>query len=82
MNGKSPFPRIRLRCLLLFLYQKVLGVNLPWLDGLGGLPSRKRLPVVLSRDEVSQPGVASRRAWRAGAAPVRNGHAHHGRACG
>lgn len=39
---------------LLFLYQKVLGVNLPWLDGLERPTVPKRLPVVLSRDEVSQ----------------------------
>jgi integrase len=39
---------------LLFLYQKVLEVNLPWLDGLARPTVPRRLPVVLSGDEVSQ----------------------------
>lgn len=38
---------------LLFLYGKVLGVNLPWLNEIGRPPVRKRLPVVLARDEVA-----------------------------
>src|SRR5262245_1410193 len=34
---------------ILFLYQKVLGTELPWLDRLVRAPKRSRLPVVLSR---------------------------------
>ena len=37
---------------LLFLYREVLGVALPWLDDLVHARSPKRLPVVLTRDEV------------------------------
>jgi len=37
---------------LLFLYRQVLEVDLPWLDGVVRAPVRRRLPVVLSRDEV------------------------------
>lgn len=36
----------------LFLYREVLGVDLPWLDGLVHAKTPARLPVVLSRDEV------------------------------
>ena len=38
---------------LLFLYQKVLGVAVPWLDEIGRPRSPVRLPVVLDRDEVA-----------------------------
>ncbi len=37
---------------LLFLYRYVLGVDLPWLDGLVRATRPAHLPVVLSRDEV------------------------------
>ncbi len=37
---------------LLFLYKRVLGVDLPWLDNVTRARRRKRLPVVLSREEV------------------------------
>ena len=39
---------------LLFLYGEVLGVELPWLDGVVQAKASQRLPVVLTRDEVSQ----------------------------
>ena len=39
---------------LLFLYQKVLGVELPWLDNLSRPTVPRRLPVVLSREEVAR----------------------------
>lgn len=39
---------------LLFLYQKVLGVDLPWLDGLERPSVTRRLPVVLTREEVAR----------------------------
>lgn len=38
---------------LLFLYGKVLGVNLPWLQEIGRPTVRRRLPVVLTREEVA-----------------------------
>ena len=37
---------------LLFLYKEVLGVELPWLDKVEAAKAPKRLPVVLTRDEV------------------------------
>ena len=39
---------------LLFLYQKVLGVSLPWMDAIGRPRREPRLPVVLSVDEVTR----------------------------
>jgi integron integrase len=39
-------------CALLFLYREVLGVGLPWLDGIVRAKRPERLPVVLTRDEV------------------------------
>jgi site-specific recombinase XerD len=39
---------------LVFLYQKVLHQNLPWLQDIGRPQDKRRLPVVLSRDEVAQ----------------------------
>lgn len=36
---------------LLFLYRQVLGVELPWLDGIQRAKKPQRLPVVLSREE-------------------------------
>ena len=38
---------------LLFLYKEVLGLELPWLDGVERARAPKRLPVVLTRDEVA-----------------------------
>ena len=39
---------------LLFLYQQVLGIKLVWLDDVVRAKRPKRLPVVLSRDEVQR----------------------------
>ena len=39
---------------LLFLYQKVLNISLPWLDDVGRPKPQRRLPVVLSHDEVAR----------------------------
>ena len=39
---------------ILFLYQKVLVIDLPWLDGLERPNLPRRLPVVLPADEVSR----------------------------
>jgi integrase len=41
-------------CAILFLYREVLTVELPWLDSLGRPQTHKRVPVVLSRDEVAR----------------------------
>jgi integron integrase len=38
---------------LLFLYKQVLGVELPWLDGISRARKPQRLPVVLTRAEVA-----------------------------
>ncbi|MES2770467.1 MAG: integron integrase [Pseudomonadota bacterium] len=37
---------------LLFLYREVLGVELPWLDGVENAKTSRRLPVVMTRSEV------------------------------
>ena len=37
---------------LLFLYQKVLGIDVPWMDELARPVPKKRIPVVLTRAEV------------------------------
>ncbi len=37
---------------LLFLYKEVLGIELPWLDNVTQAKAPKRLPVVLTREEV------------------------------
>ena len=37
---------------LLFLYRHVLAIELPWLDNVTRASSARRLPLVLSRDEV------------------------------
>ncbi len=39
---------------LLFLYQKVLGLNLPWMSDVGRPREQRRLPVVLSHEEVAR----------------------------
>ena len=39
---------------LLFLYTKVLGIDLPWLNDIGRPKQNRRLPVVMSKDEVSR----------------------------
>ncbi|NMF96005.1 integron integrase [Aromatoleum toluolicum] len=43
---------------LLFLYREVLGIDLPWLNEIGRPKQRERVPVVLSRGEVSRLLVA------------------------
>src|SRR6218665_1848880 len=39
---------------ILFLYRDVLGVTLPWMDGVTRAKKPRRLPVVLTPDEVSR----------------------------
>ncbi|MCX7515289.1 integron integrase [Frateuria sp. STR12] len=49
---------------LLFLYRQVLGVELPWLDGIERAKKPQRLPVVLTRAEVAALlGELSGTAW-------------------
>lgn len=38
---------------ILFLYREVLGINLPWLDGVTRAKASKRIPTVLTRAEVA-----------------------------
>lgn len=38
---------------ILFLYREVLGITLPWLDGVTRAKASKRIPVVLTRAEVA-----------------------------
>lgn len=38
---------------LLFLYKEVLGIELPWLEEIGRPVPKRRLPVVLTREEVA-----------------------------
>jgi integron integrase len=39
---------------ILYLYREVLGIELPWMGAIGRPQSRRRLPVVLSRNEVAR----------------------------
>lgn len=41
-------------CAVLFLYREVLGAELPWMQSFGRPKSRVRVPVVLSREEVTR----------------------------
>ena len=40
-------------CALLFLYRDVLAVNLPWLENFTPARKSKRVPVVLTKEEVA-----------------------------
>lgn len=48
----SPSTQNQALCALLFLYRAVLGARLPWMEGFVRARQQKRLPVVLSREEV------------------------------
>lgn len=50
----SPSTQNQALSALLFLYRQVLGVDLPWLDGVVRAKRPTRLPTVLSRDEVQR----------------------------
>lgn len=61
---------------LIFLYDKVLGLQLPWLAEIGRPVPVRRLPVVLSRDEVTAvrgvsagPAIDRSAQWRGAPAP-------------
>ncbi len=59
---------------LLFLYKEVLGIDLPWLDGVTSAKQSRRLPVVLTQKEVARlldatsgvPGLVTRLLYGAG----------------
>ena len=38
---------------ILFLYREVLAIQLPWLDGIGRPQQKRRIPSVMTRDEVA-----------------------------
>ena len=38
---------------LLFLYREVLAIELPWLDDIGRPSQKRRIPCVMTRDEVA-----------------------------
>src|SRR5262245_12967179 len=48
----SPATHKQALCAILFLYKQVLGLDLPWLLEIGRPQAKRRIPVVLSRDEV------------------------------
>ncbi len=50
----SPSTQNQALSALLFLYKEVLGIDLPWLDGVTRAKKPPRLPVVLSEDEVQR----------------------------
>jgi site-specific recombinase XerD len=50
----SPSTHHQALCALLYLYRQVLGVELPWMQSIGRPRQRVRVPVVLSRDEVTR----------------------------
>ena len=48
----APATQSQAKAALLFLYREVLGVQLPWLDGIVSAKASRRLPVVLTPTEV------------------------------
>ena len=54
-NERSVSPSTHRQALsaILFIYKEVLSQELPWLDEIGRPPVRKRIPVVLTADEVA-----------------------------
>lgn len=54
VKGVSSATQNQAKSALLFLYKQVLGVNLPWLNGVIQAKEARRLPVVLSLGEVGR----------------------------
>jgi len=52
-RGLAPSSHRQALAALLFLYSKVLGLDLPWMADIGRPPVRRRLPVALSPSEVA-----------------------------
>jgi site-specific recombinase XerD len=38
---------------IIFLYREVLNIDLPWLDDIGGPHQKRRIPGVMTREEVA-----------------------------
>jgi integron integrase len=53
-RGVAPSTHRQALAALLFFYGKVLGIELPWMNEIGRPRARRRLPVVLSPDEVAR----------------------------
>lgn len=53
-RGVAPATHRQALSALLFLYQKVLRVQMPWMQDIGRPQSTRRLPQVLSREEVAR----------------------------
>jgi integron integrase len=51
-QGVAPSTQSQALSALLFLYKEVLGIELPWMETVVRAKPRRRIPVVLSRDEV------------------------------
>ena len=49
----SAYRYIQALSALLFLYREVLGEDLPWLNNIGRQQQTKRIPSVLTKDEVA-----------------------------
>lgn len=60
-RGVSPSTHKQALAALLFLYERVLGMRLPWLGEIGRPRSERRLPVVLSTEEVTRVFAALQR---------------------
>jgi integron integrase len=52
-GGVSPSTQNQALSALLFLYRDVLGIELPWMEGIVRAKRPRRVPTVLSRDEVN-----------------------------
>lgn len=48
----APSTQAQARSAIVFLYRNVLGIRLPWLDGVVAAKDQRRLPVVLTPEEV------------------------------
>ncbi len=53
VGNASPSTHKQALAALLFLYREVLDIDLPWMQQIGRPKSHRRIPVVLSRDEVA-----------------------------
>lgn len=67
-QGVAPATHRQALSALLFLYQKVLRMQLPWMDEIGRPQPRRRLPVVLSQAEVAAVLAGLQRQEKAAAA--------------
>jgi integron integrase len=54
VDGVAPSTQGQALAALLFLYKEVLGIELPWMEGVVRAKPRRRVPVVLSTPEVAR----------------------------